>query len=198
MKLDARRWWLLVAGLGGGLSIVTALVYGYEPARTDLADPLGRPAALVDSVVGSTAEIDRLSGVVLGDHTTIAGQAATVVDIAGNLDGLAEQAALLGPLSRGTRAHTSDVVDSATPLPELLARITGRSEQATAVAGRLRTAVEDVTGRLRDIGDGITAVNHHLGPLAPRAADIASVLAGIERETAPLRPLGPVLGRLTR
>lgn len=198
MMLSRTRWSLLVAILGGGLSVVTALVHGFVPTGADLADPLGRPAELTDSVVRSTAEIDRLSELVLGDHTTIAGQAATVVDMAGHLDGLADQAALLGPLSRDARAGTTGVVTSATPLPDLLARVTGRSEQATGVAARLGAAVDDVTGRLRDIGEGIGDINRDLGPLAPRAAAIAAVLGRIERETAPLRPLGPVLGRLSR
>jgi len=198
MMLSRGRWWLLVAALGGGLSIATALMHGFVPTGADLADPLGRPARVADSVIHSTAEIDRLSEVILANHTTIAGQAATVIDIAGNLDGLADQAALLGPLSHAARSGTSDVVVAATPLPDLLARITGRSQQATAVAGRLGTSVEDVTDRLRHIGSGITDINHHLGPLAPKAADIAGVLGRIERETAPLRPLGPVLGRLSR
>lgn len=198
MMLSRTRWSLLVAVLGGGLSVVTALVHGFVPTGADLADPLGRPAELTDSVVRSTAEIDRISELVLGDHTTIAGQAATVVDMADNLDALADQAALLGPLSRDARTGTSGVVTSAAPLPDLLGRITGRSEQATGVAGRLCAAVEDVTGRLTDIGDGISDINRHLGPLAPKAADIATVLGRIERETAPLRPLGPLLGRLGR
>lgn len=198
MMLSRGRWWLVVAVLGGGLSAGTALACGFVPAGADLNDPLGRPARLTDSVVRSTAEIDRLSGVILTDHTTIAHQAATIVDIADHLDGLADQAALLGPLTRDARTRTNEVVGSASPLPDLLGRITGRSRQATGGAGRLGAAVEDVTGRLRDVGDGITDINHDLGPLAPEAADIASVLDRIERETAPLRPLGPVLGRLSR
>lgn len=198
MMLRRGTWWLVVAVSGGGLSLATALVYGFVPTGADLSDPLGRPARLTDSVVESTERIDRLSVVILADHTTIAGQAATVVDMADHLDDLADQAALLGPLARDARAGTSAVVGSADPLPELVGRITDRSRQATSTAGRLGTAIQDVTGRLRDIGDGITDINRHLSPLRPQAADIATVLGRIERETAPLRPLGPLLGRLSR
>lgn len=198
MMLSRGRWWLLVAVLGGGASLATALAHGFVPTGADLGDPLGRPSELVYSVIHSTAEIDRLSELVLAEHTIIAGQAATVVDIAGNLDGLADQAGLLAPLSRDARSGTRDVVTAATPLPYLLTRITGRSRQATGVAAALGTAVEEVTGRLRDIGDGISDINHDLGPLAPKASAMADVLRRIEREAAPLRPLGPVLGRLSR
>jgi hypothetical protein len=198
MMLSRGRWWLVVGALGGALSVATALAYDFVPTGTDLADPLGRPARLADSVIHSTAEIDRLSEILLAKHTIIAGQAATVGDMADNLDGLADQAALLGPLSRGTRSDTAAVVTAASPLPELLGRITGRAHQATGVADDLGTAVEDVTDRLRDIGSGIADINHDLGPLAPKAANIAEILGRIERETAPLRPVGPVLGRLSR
>lgn len=63
--ISARSWWLVVTILGGGASVLLAAVFRYVPSTEDLLDPLGRPATLTDSIVSSSAGLDRVTTVLV-------------------------------------------------------------------------------------------------------------------------------------
>jgi hypothetical protein len=198
MTLTRRAWWLLVLLGTAGLSAIAAFVAGFVPSTAELTDPLARPAALARSVTDSTATLDRLTYGIHDNHELITRQARTTVLIADHLEALVAEAEALGPLSTQAATRTGALVADARPLPGLVEVLNGHAVRASEVADRLESSTEAVTTRLRAIGAGLADVTTHLDPLAARADAIADVLRRIERDTAPLRPLGPILGALNR
>jgi ABC-type transporter Mla subunit MlaD len=198
MTLPRRTWWLSVAVLSAALSLATALTYHFSPTGTDFADPLGRLPTLARSVNGSTAIIDRLSAKILDEHRTINDQTKTGVELADNLDRLVAESGALGPLTTDANARTAHLTTGIAPLSALVATLTGHTGDATGVANRLDANVGTVAGQLGEIGRRLAVINTHLDPLAPQAHKIASVLGQLEREASRLRPVGPILGRLSR
>lgn len=196
MMLSRLHWWLLALLGAAGLSVGTALAVGFVPTAADLTDPLGRPAALARSIAGSTAAVDRFAVDIHNKHRSLAETTRTLSVIADHLDGLVGQADTLGPLTAEAKTHTDGLQSGLHPLPPLVAILTGHAKRATDVSDHLGASLDTVAHRLGDVGERLSVITGHLAPLAPRARSIASVLHQLHRDTAPLRPLGPILGHL--
>jgi hypothetical protein len=196
MMLSRLHWWLLALLGAAGLSVGTALAVGFVPTAADLTDPLGRPAALARSIAGSTAAVDKFAADIHDKHRSLAETTRTLSTIADHLDEVVGQADTLSPLTADAKTHTDGLQSGLKALPPLVAILTGHAKRATDVSDHLGTSVDTVAHRLGDVGDRLSVITGHLGSLAPRAQAIASVLHQLQRDTAPLRPLGPILGRL--
>lgn len=196
MTLSRPSWWLLVAVATTALSAATALSVGFTPTAADLIDPLGRPVALSRSIVRSTATVDRLAADIHEKHRKITGSSRTAISIADHLDQVVAHADPLLPLSVEAQRRTGQLAAGLQPLPPLVTVLTGHTGRATDVADDLGTHVDDVAEQLRDIGARLSDITDHLDPLVPQTQALATVLEKLTRDTAPLRPLGPILGNL--
>jgi ABC-type transporter Mla subunit MlaD len=196
MMLSRRHWWLVVVLTATGLSVATALAAGFVPGPADFTDPLGRPAALARSIAGSAAAVDTLAADIHDKHRGIAETSATLAAIADHLDQVVAESDPIGPLITDAHTRTDELGTALRPLPPLVAVLTGHVDRATVVSDHLGSNVGTVGQRLSAITGRLSAVTGDLGPLAPRAAKIASVLRQLQRDTTALRPLGPVLGRV--
>jgi hypothetical protein len=196
--ITARSWWLVVAILGGGASLLLAVVFRYVPSTEDLLDPLGRPATLTDSIVSSSAGLDQVTTVLVPKQAELTRRISVLTTVAGSLDGVVDQAGELTPLAGDSNQEIAHVVDVARPLPALITRVTGRANEATGVAQDLGGTVTSLDTGLARAGDRLVALHASLGPLGPRAEAIAEVLARLERESQRIAPVSPVLGLIPR
>jgi hypothetical protein len=195
--ISARSWWLVVAVLGGGTSVLLAVVFGYVPSTADLLDPLGRPATLTKSIVSSSAGLDQVTTVLVPKQAELTRRIGVLTTVAGSLDGVVDQAGTLSPLAGDANKGISHVVDVARRLPALITRITAHANEATGAAGDLGGTVTALDTGLSTVGDRLVSLHTSLGPLGPRADAIAAVLAQIERESQRIAPVSPVLGLLS-
>lgn len=196
--ISPRSWWLVVAILGGGASVLLAVVFRYLPSTEDLLDPLGRPATLTDSIISSAAGLDQVTTVLAPKQAELTRRIDVLTTVAGSLDDVVDQAGTLSPLAGDANQGISHVVDVARPLPALITRITGRANEATGAARDLGGTVTSLNSGLSKVGDRLVSLHAGLGPLGPRADAIAEVLAQIERESQRIAPISPVLGLLSR
>jgi hypothetical protein len=196
--ISARSWWLVVAFLGGGASLLLAVVFRYVPSTEDLLDPLGRPAALTKSIVSSSAGLDQVTTVLVPKQAELTRRISVLTTVAGSLDEVVDHAGELTPLAGEANQGIAHVVDVARPLPALITRITAHANDATGAAHDLGGTVTSLNTGLSTVGDRLVSLHTSLGPLGPRADAIAEVLAQIERESQRIAPVSPVLGLLSR
>jgi ABC-type transporter Mla subunit MlaD len=196
--ISARSWWLVVAILGGGASLLLAVVFRYVPSTEDLLDPLGRPATLTDSIVSSSAGLDRVTTVLVPKQAELTRRISVLTTVAGSLDEVVDHAGELTPLAGDANRGIAHVVDVSRPLPALITRITAHANDATNAARDLGGTVTSLNKGLSTVGDRLVSLHTSLGPLRPRADAIAEVLAQIERESQRIAPVSPVLGLLSR
>jgi ABC-type transporter Mla subunit MlaD len=196
--ISARSWWLVVAILGGGASLLLAVVFRYVPSTADLLDPLGRPATLTKSIVSSSAGLDQVTAVLVPKQAELTHRISVLTALAGSLDEVVDHAGELTPLAGDANRGIAHVVHVARPLPALITRITAHANEATGVAHDLGGTVTSLNRGLSTVGDRLVSLHTSLGPLTPRADAIAEVLAQIERESQRIAPVSPVLGLLSR
>jgi ABC-type transporter Mla subunit MlaD len=196
--ISARSWWLVVTIVGGGASVLLAAVFRYVPSTEDLLDPLGRPATLTDSIVSSSAGLDRVTTVLVPKQAELTRRISVLTTVAGSLDEVVDHAGELTPLAGDANRGIAHVVDVSRPLPALITRIAGHANDATNAARDLGGTVTSLDTGLSTVGDRLVSLHTSLGPLGPRADAIAEVLAQIERESQRIAPVSPVLGLLPR
>jgi hypothetical protein len=196
--ITARSWWLVVAVVGGGASVLLAVVFRYVPSTEDLLDPLGRPATLNNSIISSSAALDQVTTVLVPKQAELTRRIGVLTTVAGSLDAVVDQAGTLSPLASVANHKIGHVIDVARPLPGLIARITGRAKEVTGAAHDLGGTVTSLDTGLSTVGDRLVALHVSLGPLGPRADAIAEVLARIERESQRIAPVSPLLGLISQ
>ncbi|HEY4005791.1 MAG TPA: hypothetical protein VGM60_11485 [Pseudonocardia sp.] len=196
--ISARSWWLVVAILGGGASVLLAVVFRFVPSTDDLADPLGRPSRLANSIISSSAGLDQVTSVLVPKQGELTRRIGVLDTVAGSLDGVVDRAGTLSPLAGEANEGITTVVGIARPLPGLITRITGRANEATGVAHDLGDTVTSLDTGLGAVGDRLVVLHGSLVPLGPKADSIAEVLALIERESQRVAPVSPVLGLVSR
>jgi hypothetical protein len=196
--IAVRTWWLVVAILGGGASVLLAVVFRYVPSTDDLLDPLGRPSTLNNSIISSSAGLDQVTTVLVPKQAELTRRISVLTTVAGSLDAVVDQAGTLSPLASAANQEIGHVIDVARPLPGLIARITGRANEATGSVHDLDDTVTSLDTGLARVGDRLGALHASLGPLGPRADAIAEVLARVERESQRIAPVSPVLGLISR
>lgn len=196
--ISTRSWWLVVAILGGGASVLLAVVFHYVPSTQDLHDPLGRPATLTASIVSSSAGLDQVTIGLVPKQAELTRRISVLTTVSGSLDEVVDQAGELTPLAGDANQGIGHVVDVARPLPALVAGITTRADAATHAADDLGVTVTSLDKGLTRVGDRLVALHAGLGPLGPRADAIVEVLALVERESQRIAPVSPVLGLISR
>jgi hypothetical protein len=196
--ITARSWWLVVAVVGGGASVLLAVVFRYVPSTEDLLDPLGRPATLNNSIISSSAALDQVTTVLEPKQAELTRRIGVLTTVAGSLDAVVDQAGTLSPLASAANHKIGHVIDVARPLPGLIARITGIANETTGAAHDLDGTVTSLDTGLSTVGDRLVALHASLGPLGPRADAIAEVLARIERESQRIAPVSPLLGLISQ
>lgn len=194
--MTKKTWGLFVLVAGLGVAVLLSMSNAFVPAVADIKDPLGRPSALSLEVIHSASEFDRLTSVLVPKHGKLAVRIQTLNTVATDLDILVDNAGDLTGKAKSVNAHTVSVRSTATPLPGLINRVTGRAQEAAPVVGNLGSAVSSVTGQLRAINGGLAGIYGDLSALGPRADTIAHLLADIENESKRVKPLAPVLATL--
>jgi hypothetical protein len=196
--ITARSWWLVVAVLGGGASVLLAVAFRYVPSTADLLDPLGRPATLNDSIISSSAGLDQVTAVLVPKQAELTRRIGVLTTVAGSLDAVVDQAGTLSPLAGDANQKVGHVIDVARPLPGLIARITVHANEATGVAHDLHHTVTALDMGLARVGERLVSLHASVGLLGPRADAIVEVLARIERESQRIAPVSPVLDLISQ
>ena len=82
--------------------MLLAAVFRYVPSTEDLLDPLGRPATLTDSIVSSSAGLDRVTTVLVPKQAELTRRISVLTTVAGSLDEVVDHAGELTPLATPT------------------------------------------------------------------------------------------------
>ena len=191
--ISKKAWSLVVLVLGVVPAVVLCALNGFFPALRDVSDPLGRPSALSLELIDSAGQFDSLSALLLPKHAQLATDIQTLTPLADDLEGLTTKAGELSGLAKTVNASTSSVGATAQPLPDLVASVTARADQASPTVAGLSTAVGSVTTQLEGIHQGLTTVGGSLGELGPKASAIAATLSVIREEAAHVQEFGPLL-----
>src|SRR5205085_12200230 len=101
-----------------------------RPSTEDLLDPLGRPATLTDSIVSSSAGLDRVTTVLVPKQAELTRRISVLTTVAGSLDEVVDHAGELTPLAGDANRGIAHVVDVSRPLPALITRIAGHANDA--------------------------------------------------------------------
>jgi len=195
--MTKKTWGLFVLVVGLGTAVLMSVVNSFAPGVEDVKDPLGRPSALSLEVIHSASEFDRLSAGLTPKHRDLAGRVQTLNTVATSLEGLVGEAGSLSGKAESVNAGTVSVRSSATPLPGLIRKVSGRAREATPVVNDLGSAVSSVTGQLESVNGGLTGIYGDLAALGPRATRIVQLLHQIEEESRRVRALGPLLSTLS-
>ena len=155
--ISARSWWLVVTILGGGASVLLAAVFRYVPSTEDLLDPLGRPATLTDSIVSSSAGLDRVTTVLVPKQAELTRRISVLTTVAGSLDEVVDHAGELTPLAGDANRGIATLSTSPAPCrrssPESPATRTTRQMPLATWAARsppsTRACQRSVTGWYR-------------------------------------------------
>ncbi|OUS81344.1 hypothetical protein JWS13_12625 [Rhodococcus pseudokoreensis] len=191
--ISKKAWSLVVLVLGVVPAVVLCALNGFFPSLRDVSDPLGRPSALSLELIDSAGQFDSLSALLLPKHAQLATDIQTLTPLANDLEGLTTKAGELSGLAKTVNASTSSVGATALPLPDLVASVTSRADQASPTVAGLSTAVGSVTTQLEGINQGLTTVGGSLGELGPKASAIATTLSVIREEAAHVQEFGPLL-----
>ncbi|QQM52983.1 hypothetical protein [Rhodococcus pyridinivorans] len=191
--ITAKQFVGVVLGVGALPAVALCVTNGFLPTMTDLQDPLGRPAALSQELIVSAGQLDKLASVFVPKHAQLAVDIQALVPLADDLEVLTDTAARLPDGALAVNESTRQVGTIAKPLPELVANVTGRADQAAPTVAGLATAVSSVTTELEAIDINLVSVQGALGELGPRARTIASTLSNIEEEARHVQVFGPLL-----
>lgn len=191
--VTTKSWTAIVVIVGLGIAVILCLVNGFFPAARDISDPLGRPSKLSTELIGSAGQFDTITGTLVPKHEQLSGDIQTLGPLADNLGTLTDKAGELTGSASTVNGSTSSVNSIAFPLPDLIASVTGRANEAAPTVGGLSTAVDSVAGELNDMHGGLTTIQSSLAQLGPKASAIAATLAVVQEEAAHVKPLGPLL-----
>lgn len=174
-------------------AVVLCAVNGFVPGLNDVRDPLGRPAALSQELITSAGQLDELSAIFVPKHAQLSTDIQALTPLADDLEKLTVKAGELPGQSASMNASTRQVSIIAATLPDLVATVTDRADQAAPAVAGLTTAIGSVTSQLEAINTNLTTVQGTLGELGPRGATLASTLANIEEEARHVQEFGPLL-----
>lgn len=191
--VTTKTWTAIVVVLGLGIAVILCLINGFFPATRDISDPLGRPSKLSSELIHSAGQFDTLTGILVPKHDQLSGDIQTLGPLADNLAQLTDRAGELSGSASTVNGSTSSVSSIAGPLPDLIASVTGRANQAAPTVGGLTTAVGSVAGELDAMHGGLTTIQSSLAQLGPKASSIAQTLAVVQEEAAHVREFGPLL-----
>jgi hypothetical protein len=191
--ITKKAWLGVVLGLGVAPAVLLCAVNGFLPGLDDVVDPLGRPSQLSLEVIDSADQFDTLTGILVPKHAQLAGDIQTLGPLANDLEGLTDKAGELTGQAKTLNSSTGDVSAIAGPLPDLVANVTGRANQAGPTVAGLSTAVGSVTTQLEAVNDGLTTIEGTLGALGPKATAIAATLANVQEEARHVQEMGPLL-----
>lgn len=188
-----KAWLGVVLGFGVAPAVLLCAVNGFVPGLDDLVDPLGRPSQLSLEVIDSADQFDTLTAILVPKHAQLAGDIQALGPLADDLEGLTDKAGELSGQAKTLNSSTRDVSVIAGPLPDLVANVTGRADQASPTVAGLSTAVGSVTTQLEAINTGLTTIEGTLGALGPKASAIAATLSNVEEEARHVQAFGPLL-----
>lgn len=191
--ITKKAWTALVLVLGVGSAVVLCALNGFFPALRDVSDPLGRPSKLSNEVIHSAGQFDTLTAVLVPKHAELASSIQTLRPLSVDLEALTDKAGVLSGQAVTLNESTRSVASIAAPLPDLVARVTVRSNTASPTVAGLSTAVGSVTTQLELILPGLTTVQGTLAALGPKASGIAATLANVQEAAAHVREFGPLL-----
>ncbi len=144
-------------------------------------------------MINSADQFDTLTAILVPKHAQLAHDIQILGPLADDLEGLTDKAGGLSGQATILNASTSDVVAITGPLPNLVANVTGRANQAGPTVAGLSTAVGSVTTQLEAINTGLTTIEGTLAALGPKATAIAATLSNVEDEARHVQALGPLL-----
>ncbi|UZG60289.1 hypothetical protein [Rhodococcus opacus] len=188
-----KAWFGVVLALGVAPTVLLCAVNGFVPGVDDVIDPLGRPSQLSLEVIDSAGQFDTLTAILVPKHAQLASDIQALNPLATDLEGLTDKAGELSGQTKTLNASTGGVSTIAAPLPDLVANVTGRANQASPTVAGLSTAVGSVTTQLEAIYQGLTTIEGSLGALGPKATAIAATLSNIEEEARHVQEFGPLL-----
>ncbi|MFD7008037.1 hypothetical protein [Rhodococcus jostii] len=191
--ISKKRWIAVVVALGLGPALALCILNGFVPGVEDVRDPLGRPATLSQELIVSAGQLDELTAIFVPKHQQLSYDIQALTPLANDLEGLTNKAGELPGQSTSVNSSTRDVSTIAAPLPDLVATVTGRANEASPTVAGLATAVGSVTTQLESIEQNLTTVQGTLGELGPRGSAIAATLANIEEEARHVQEFGPLL-----
>jgi len=192
-----KKAWTLFVVIVGGILVVSLCVWNrFVPGAKDMADPLGTPTNMAESIVHSASEFDRITGILVPKHAELGERMQMMNTMTNNLDHLVNRAAYLGPMAITVNKSTTTVQGVANPLPQLISAVTGRAQQATPAVGVLSAAVASVVTQLQAVGVQLEGIHGNLSALSPKATSIVALLSQIQAESLRLRPVGPLLSLL--
>lgn len=191
--IAVRTWLLALLVLAGVLAVGYSTKHDFKPTAADIKDPLGRPSALSLELIDSAAELDRLTTEMIPKHADLAVGISRMNSIASDLDVLVGDAGELPGATLGLGRSTDDVVALAGPLPSQLEEVTANTLAAPAKVENLGASVEGVSGELELVEANLSSLGVALEPLAGQTASITTVLRRLEKETARIAPLAPLL-----
>ncbi|EKT77775.1 hypothetical protein WSS_A35913 [Rhodococcus opacus M213] len=191
--ITKKAWLGVVLALGVAPAVLLCAVNGFVPGADDVVDPLGRPSQLSLEVINSADQFDTLTSILVPKHAQLSSDIQALNPLANDLEGLTDKAGELAGQAKTLNASTGDVSTIAAPLPDLVANVTGRANQASPTVAGLSTAVGSVTTQLEAINTGLTTIEGTLGTLGPKATAIAATLANVEEEARHVQELGPLL-----
>ncbi|MFC9840785.1 hypothetical protein ACFVKB_44585 [Rhodococcus sp. NPDC127530] len=191
--ITKKAWLGVVLGLGLAPAVLLCAVNGFLPGLDDVVDPLGRPSQLSLEVIDSAGQFDTLTSILVPKHARLASDIQALDPLAHDLEGLTTKAGELTGQAKTLNASTGTVSTIASPLPDLVANVTDRANQASPTVAGLSTAVGSVTTQLEAINQGLTTIEGTLGTLGPKATAIAATLANVEEEARHIQELGPLL-----
>lgn len=191
--ITKKAWFGVVLGLGVAPAVLLCGFNGFVPGLEDIADPLGRPSQLSLEVIDSAGQFDTLTAILIPKHARLAADIQVLGPLADDLESLTDKAGELSGQAKILNSSTHDVSIIAGPLPDLVANVTGRADQASPTVAGLATAVGSVTTQLEAINTGLTTIEGTLGVLGPKAAAIAATLATVEEEARHVQAVGPLL-----
>ncbi|MBH5143450.1 hypothetical protein G8767_27395 [Rhodococcus sp. IC4_135] len=191
--ISKKQWVAVVLAVGVGPALVLCVLNGFVPGLDDVSDPLGRPSTLSQELITSAGQLDELTSIFVPKHAQLSADIQALTPLADDLEGLTAKAAELPGQSVTVNSSTQNVSAIAGPLPDLVAMVTGRTDQAGPTVAGLATAVGSVTTQLESINTNLSTVQGTLGELGPRGSAIAATLANIEEESRHVQEFGPLL-----
>ncbi|GAB6919828.1 hypothetical protein JCM9803A_02780 [Rhodococcus erythropolis] len=193
MKVSRRVFTVVVLAVGAAPALTLCVANGFFPAFRDINDPLGRPSALSQQVIASAERLDKLAAELEPKHAQLAIDIQALQPLSDDLGVLADRSVELSPLAAALTNNASNISEIAAPLPDGVADITARVDEADSTVTGLVTAVGSVSTELQHIRGGLTTMQSTLQALGPTASGIAETLATIEEEASHVQVFGPLL-----
>lgn len=194
--VSTRSWLLTLAVVALVPILLLCIGYRFVPLARDLKDPLGRPAALSNSIIYSAHQFDVITAALDPKHLALSQSIQELNPVADDLSKLTDAAGKLTALSTSVNGSTGTVIQVASVLPGQISLITSRSDTAAPTVLTLAGSIQAVANQLEGTNNGLKQVGTSLSTLGPRAHTIAQTLSYIQEEAAHVRELGGLLALL--